>query len=114
MSRQKDWHKSGVAEIRGPNTDFWKETILKAFKHGEVRKLIIKPKIASLGQNWQHCHKTTWFASYSFADYYQAMRRLYRFGQKSTVDAHLIASENELNLLDAVKREIRVARIYEV
>jgi hypothetical protein len=54
------------------------------------------------GLNFQHCHKMTWFAGYSYEKFYQALRRLWRFGQSKTVECHLIRTENESSVCDAV------------
>lgn len=82
-------------EVRGSHSEKEKETRLKAFQHGEIQCIVTKPRIAGFGLNWQHCHNTTWFPTYSFEEFYQAIRRLLRFGQKHTVRCHCIASENE-------------------
>jgi hypothetical protein len=52
---------------------------------GELRVLITKPTIAGFGLNWQHCARQTFFPSHSFEQWYQAVRRSWRFGQKSEV-----------------------------
>lgn len=93
-------------EIRGKHTDRQKEAGLKAFLSGEKRVLITKSELAGFGLNFQCCHNTTWFASYSFERFYQAIRRLYRFGQQFPVNAYLVASEKELGILDTMKKKI--------
>lgn len=67
--------------------------------------IITKSEIAGFGLNWQHCHNTTWFAGYSFEKFYQAIRRLYRFGQKNTVNCHVVMSDNEQSIANVVKRK---------
>ena len=92
-------------EIRGKHSEAEKERGIKAFQGGDVRNIITKARLAGWGLNWQHCHNTTWFASYSFEEMYQAFRRLYRFGQKHEVNGYLIASEQEIGIVDSVKKK---------
>ncbi len=92
-------------EVRGSDTEAKKEKALKDFQHGEKRVIITKPEIGGFGLNWQHCHNMTWFASYSFEKFYQAVRRLYRFGQKHRVNVHIVASEQELCIVDANRKK---------
>lgn len=93
-------------EIRGKHTENHKEKGLKSFLAGQTRVMITKPEIGGYGLNLQCCHNTTWFASYSFEKFYQAVRRIYRYGQKFPVNVHLIASEKELGIIDTVKKKI--------
>lgn len=93
-------------EIRGKHTDGHKERALKGFLSGEKRVLITKASLSGFGLNFQCCHNMTWFASYSFEKFYQAVRRLYRYGQLFPVNVHLVASEKELGIIDAVKKKI--------
>lgn len=69
------------------------------------RILISKPEVFGFGLNFQHCHKTVYFANFSFERWYQSIRRLYRFGQKHPVDCHLIFSENEMGIVGVLKRK---------
>ena len=74
-------------------------------RHRKRRILISKPGIFGFGINFQHCRKTTWFAGYSFAKFYQAIRRLWRFGQLYPVDVHVVMSEAEQSIVEVVKRK---------
>ncbi len=94
-----------AVEVRGSQGDEQKERLLSSFSRGESRSIITKAEIAGFGLNWQHCHKTTWFAGYSFERWYQAMRRLYRYGQEHDVDCHCVATEGEQSIVDVVKRK---------
>ncbi len=69
-------------QVSGKDNDDKKEEKLIAFSDGKVRVLIIKPKIGAFGLNWQHCNHMTYFPSHSYEQYYQCIRRCYRFGQK--------------------------------
>lgn len=94
-----------AVEVRGSHGDRMKEDRLQAFSRGDCRVIVTKPEIGGYGLNWQHCHKTTWFASYSYEDFYQAIRRLWRFGQRHAVDAHVIMSEAEESIAKTSARK---------
>lgn len=79
-----------------------KEEILKAFAKGEIKKLITKPKMTAFGLNWQHCNHTVYFPTFSYEQWYQAIRRFWRFGQKNTVTADRILSEGQIRILKAI------------
>jgi len=92
-------------QVKGSQSDERKEERLRAFSDGELKRLIIKPKIGAFGLNWQHCHNVVCFPGYSFEQYYQAVRRCWRFGQKREVDVTIIASAGEKKVLAAMKRK---------
>jgi superfamily II DNA or RNA helicase len=96
----------GLKEVRGSHTPDRKEETLDAFSKGELPILLTKPTIAGFGLNWQHCH-TTIFAgvNFSYESFYQAVRRFWRFGQKSAVTAHVVCSDTELEIAAAVTRK---------
>lgn len=98
-------------EIRGSDSTDSKERGLLAFSDGKEPLLISKPSICGFGMNWQHCHKMMFVGiSYSWEALYQAIRRCYRFGQTAPVDVHLILSEPEQSVLEALKRKERDAQ----
>ena len=76
-----------------------------AFTKGEVRVLVTKPKIGAWGLNWQHCHRMTFFPSHSYEQYYQAVRRSWRFGQTRPVTVDLITTEGQARVLDNLQRK---------
>lgn len=83
----------GAEQISGADKDERKEELFNAFRHGELKRLVTKPKIAALGLNFQHCNHMTYFADHSFEQYYQAVRRLWRFGQKREVTVDMVTTE---------------------
>lgn len=90
-------------EVRGSMTQEQKEDRLRRFADGSARVLLTKSSICGFGLNWQHCHKTAFVGrSFSYEAWYQAVRRFWRYGQKSPVDVHLIVAEGE----DAIGRVI--------
>jgi hypothetical protein len=97
-------------EVRGSHPVKVKEERLEAFSTGRERVIITKPDIGGLGLNWQHAHKTTWFAGYSYQDWYQSIRRLYRFGQTHRVECHLVLSENEQSIKDVLSAKGQLHR----
>jgi len=95
----------GAVNLSGADSDEEKEEKFKAFRSGQIAKLVTKPKIAALGVNWQHCHQATYFTDYSFEQYYQAVRRFWRFGQKSEVTIHNISTQSLQNVAASRKRK---------
>jgi len=95
-------------EVRGSMPTKKKEQLLEAFTDGSERVIITKPEIGGLGLNWQHSHKTTWFAGYSFEKFYQCIRRLLRFGQSHPVECHIVRTENEASIMETVREKERV------
>lgn len=96
-----------AVEVRGSDTAAGKEHKLDAFTDGEARVIITKPSIAGMGLNWQHCANVAFVGlSYSFEDFYQALRRSYRFGQKREVNAYIIQASTEGAILKAVEQKI--------
>jgi hypothetical protein len=69
------------------------------------RILITKPKILGWGLNFQHCHNVIVFPSHSFEQYYQLVRRCYRFGQTHPVTVSVIVCEGERGVLKSIARK---------
>jgi hypothetical protein len=84
----------GAVQVQGSDADERKIEVFQAFKAGEIARLVTKPKIAAFGLNWQHCNRMSYFADHSFEQYYQAVRRMLRFGQARAVGVDIIASES--------------------
>lgn len=97
---------AGAVEVKGSDSVDHKEKSLLGFANGEVRVLVTKPSIAGFGLNFQGCHNMAFVGlSDSYEAYYQAVRRCWRFGQKSEVDAWIITSEMEGNVVQNIKRK---------
>lgn len=96
----------GAVEIKGSDSrDFKRDTIL-AFADGKIKALVTKPSIAGFGVNWQVCHNVCFVGlSDSYEQYYQAVRRCWRFGQKHPVNVHIITGELEGAVIDNIKRK---------
>ncbi len=87
---------NGAVEVKGSDTAEHKTNAMLGFADGSVRCLVTKPSICGKGMNWQNCHTMIFVGlSDSFEAYYQAVRRCWRFGQKSPVDVFIVISEKE-------------------
>lgn len=94
-------------EIRGSDTPEKKEKRLEQFSTGQARVIISKPSICGYGLNWQHCRNVAFVGlSYSFEDFYQALRRSYRFGQTKSVNAYIVQARTEGAILQAINKKI--------
>jgi hypothetical protein len=100
---------NGAESVSGADSDERKEEVFGAFARGDVRVLVTKPSIAGFGLNWQHCAHQTFFPSHSFEQYYQAVRRSWRFGQDRAVTVDLVTSEGEAGVLANMQRKQRDA-----
>jgi len=89
-------------EIKGSMDLDKKEELLLAFQNGEIKKLITKPKITAFGLNWQHCNHTVYFPTFSYEQYYQSIRRFWRFGQTKPVTVDLVYSDGQARVLDGL------------
>jgi hypothetical protein len=99
----------GAVEVSGNDPDEEKEEKFAAFESGQIRVLVTKPTIAGFGLNWQHCAHQTFFPSHSFEQWYQAVRRSWRFGQTRPVIVDVIASKGESGVLANLRRKAEAA-----
>lgn len=96
----------GSVEITGSDKPEVKAERMIAFAANKLKDLITKPSIAGLGMNWQNCHKEIFFGlSDSYEQFYQALRRIWRFGQLFEVDAYIVISSLEGEVLKNIKRK---------
>lgn len=87
---------NGAVEVRGSDDIDEKESRLRAFAEGKARVIVTKPSIAGFGLNWQHCARMAFVGvTDSWEAYYQAVRRIWRFGQERPCDIHIFTSEIE-------------------
>jgi len=92
-----------AVEVHGAMDIDKKEEILLAFASGQIQKLVTKPRITCFGLNWQHCSHTTWFPTFSYEQYYQLLRRFYRFGQKREVFAEAVISDGQTRVMESLQ-----------
>jgi hypothetical protein len=99
----------GAVQISGSDSPKDKEAKLVAFSQGNIRVLITKPVIGAWGLNWQHCNHMTFFPSHSYEQYYQAVRRSWRFGQQRSVTIDIVTTEGGINALKNLQRKAKQA-----
>jgi len=92
-------------QVKGAMDDDAKEAAYEAFANGECRVLVIKPKIGAWGLNWQHCAHVVTFASHSYEQYYQSVRRCWRFGQTQPVVVDIVYTEGEVAVRENMSRK---------
>lgn len=92
-----------AVEIQGSMSIDKKEDILLGFAKGDIKRIITKPKMTSFGLNWQHCNHTVYFPTWSYEQYYQAIRRFHRFGQKRNVTVDLVLSDGQERVLETLE-----------
>jgi len=103
-----------AVEIIGSQSIEQKEDILKAFANGEIKRIITKAKMTGMGLNWQHCNHSVFFPTWSYEQYYQAIRRFWRFGQTSDVTFDLVISDGQMRVMEALKQKTQKAQeLYE-
>lgn len=96
----------GAVEVKGSDSPEHKEKSLIGFANGEIECLVSKPKIAGFGLNLQVCHQQIFTGlSDSWEQYYQAVRRSWRFGQKNPVDVHIVSAADERDVVENIKRK---------
>lgn len=98
-----------AVQVSGDDSDERKEEVFTGFQDGKIRVLISKATIAGFGLNFQNCARQTMFPSHSFEQYYQSIRRSWRFGQKKKVVIDIISSEGEANVLANPQRKSAAA-----
>jgi len=100
----------GSVNVHGTLDADEKARLLLGFADGDFDVLITKPSIASQGLNYQHCHRMAFVGlGDSYEQYYQAIRRCYRYGQSEVVRAHVIVSDLESQIAANVARKERQA-----
>jgi ERCC4-related helicase len=105
---------SESVEIKGSQSIDQKEEILLAFADGQIKRLITKAKMTSMGLNWQHCNHSVFFPTWSYEQYYQAIRRFWRFGQKNDVTIDMVISDGQTRVMETLQQKTQKAiELYE-
>jgi hypothetical protein len=95
-----------AVNLHGSLSDDEKERTLIAFSDGEITHLVTKASLAGFGMNWQHCADTGFVGlNDSFEQFYQAIRRFWRFGQTQPLNCHIIAAETEGATVANIRRK---------
>lgn len=92
-------------QVSGKDKDDVKERRLIDFAEGRARVLVTKPKIGAWGLNFQVCNHVTYFPSHSFEQYYQSVRRCWRFGQQRPVTVDIVLTEGERRIMENLHRK---------
>lgn len=96
----------GAVEVKGSDSAEHKEMTAKKFAAGEIRVIVSKPSIYGFGMNFQLCHNMVFVGlSDSYEQIYQAVRRCWRYGQKQTVNVHMVYSEAEGCVIENIRRK---------
>lgn len=99
----------GCVQVCGHQSDDEKEEKLMAFLSGEAKVLVTKPMCAGFGLNMQHCAHMTFFPSHSYEQYYQSVRRCWRFGQTRPVTVDVVTTEGEQQVMRNLQRKADAA-----
>lgn len=96
----------GAVEVTGSDTPEFKEQSALDFADGKLRVLVSKSLIFGYGMNFQSCHNEAFLGlSDSWEQWYQAVRRVWRFGQKHPVDCYIVTSSLEGEVVKNIKRK---------
>jgi hypothetical protein len=95
----------GAVQVAGRHSDDEKEVRLNAFTLGQARVLVTKPKIGAWGLNWQHCGDVTCFPSHSYEQFYQAVRRCWRYGRRGPVTVDIVSAKGESGVVGGLRRK---------
>lgn len=98
-----------AVQVSGSDSDDAKEDKLLMFQDGTARVLITKPVIGAWGLNFQHCSHIVYFPSHSYEQYYQAVRRCWRFGQQNPVTVDVVLTEGERKVRENLSRKAESA-----
>lgn len=102
---------SGAVEVKGSDSNEHKKASMLGFTTGDVKTIVTKPSIAGFGMNWQGCSDMIFVGlSDSYEQYYQAVRRCYRFGQTKPVNVHIVISAKEGCVKENIERKTQDAR----
>lgn len=93
-------------EVKGSDRPEHKGKSMLAFSDGRIKALVTKPSIAGFGMNWQNCHNMIFTGlSDSYEQFYQAVRRCWRFGQEHPVNVYIIISAREGCVKENIERK---------
>lgn len=96
----------GAVQVKGPDSADFKEKTLNDFATGALRVLVSKPTIAGFGMNFQTCHHVAFVGlSDSYEQFYQAIRRCWRFGQRFPVDCHVVCADTDGAVVENIRRK---------
>ena len=93
-------------EVVGSDSPEYKAQTAIDFADGKIRVLVSKGSIYGMGMNFQNCHNMIFCGiSDSYEQFYQSIRRCWRYGQKHDVNVYIVTSEREMNVLENIERK---------
>ena len=96
-------HLDNAINVQGSDSPEYKAKYLNGFANNEFKTLVTKTSIASFGMNYQQCHQMVFMSyDFKFEQFYQAVRRCYRFGQKNKVQVHILIPESQTNVRETI------------
>ena len=99
-----------AVQVKGADSAEDKIDRLVGFAEGKYRVLVTKPSIAGFGMNWQHCANMIFVgATHSYEQFYQAVRRCWRFGQKRDVNVYILSTEEDVAIVRNLKDKQNIA-----
>jgi superfamily II DNA or RNA helicase len=102
---------TGIVEVKGADPENHKKDSLIGFSKGEIKRLISKAKIAGFGMNFQICHNVIYVGlTHSHEQFYQSVRRVYRFGQTNTVNVHIIQHVLDGAIISNLQKKEKAAK----
>lgn len=97
-------------EVKGSDSPEYKAEMIEAFQDGKFRVLVTKPDIAGFGMNFQNASKQYWVTvRYSWEEWYQAIRRSYRFLQDRPVQIYAALTPQMQEVWDTIQAKEKVA-----
>ena len=99
----------GAVQVAGADSDEKKEEAFEGFAKGKFRVLVTKSRIGGFGLNWAHCNHVVTFATHSWEQFYQSVRRCWRFGQKRPVTVDIVATTGEKYVRENMVRKAEAA-----
>lgn len=106
---EKKFKGYDIKSVYGSQPNELKEKLLMDFSNGKYQILSSKPVIAGSGCNFQHaCHNMIFVGiDYKFNDFIQALHRVFRFRQSKEVHVYILFTQNEHEVLKALKEKWR-------
>jgi DNA modification methylase len=104
-----------AVNVQGSDSPDFKAKQLNGFAKNQFKTLVTKTSIASFGMNYQNCNEMIFMSyDFKFEQFYQAVRRCYRFGQKNKVTVHILIPESQVNvratILEKQQRHLEMIR----
>jgi hypothetical protein len=101
----------GSVQVKGAMSDEAKEKAYARFRSGDARVIVIKPKIGAWGLNWEFCNHVVTFASHSYEQFYQSVRRCWRFGQTRPVTVDIVSTTGERYVRENMSRKAEACSV---